>query len=97
MIGRMSSHQIHQSGLDVILDAQTRLSRTQEELASGKRLLTPADDPVAAAQIQSIRSELTRIETLQSNVTRAARRVFDQRQPDQRVLYGAAVSPARAP
>lgn len=72
MIGRMSSHQIHQSGLDVILDAQKRLSRTQEELASGKRLLTPADDPVAAAQIQSIRSELTRIETLQSNVTRAA-------------------------
>lgn len=72
MIGRMSSHQIHQSGLDVILDAQKRLSRTQEELASGKRLLTPADDPVAAAQIQGVRSELARIETLQSNVTRAA-------------------------
>lgn len=72
MIGRMSSDQIHQSGLDVILDAQKKLSRTQEELASGKRLLTPADDPVATAQIQSIRSELSRIETMQSNISRAS-------------------------
>jgi flagellar hook-associated protein 3 FlgL len=68
----MSSDQIHQSGLDVILDAQKKLSRTQEELASGKRLLTPADDPVATAQIQSIRSELSRIETMQSNISRAS-------------------------
>lgn len=72
MIGRMSSLQIHQSGLDVILDAQARLSRTQEELASGKQMLNPADDPVAAAQIQNIRSELSRIETLQKNISFAS-------------------------
>lgn len=72
MIGRMSSHQIHQSGLDVILDAQKRLSRTQEELASGKKILAPSDNPVAASQIQNIRSELSRIETLQGNVAHAS-------------------------
>lgn len=72
MIGRMSSHQIHQSGLDVILDAQSRLSRTQEQLASGKNMLSPSDDPVATAQIQSIRSELSRIEALQSNIAYAS-------------------------
>ena len=71
MIGRMSSDQIHQSGLDVILDAQARLARTQEELASGKRILNPSDDPVASAQIQNIKSELTRIETLQKNISHA--------------------------
>ena len=71
MIGRMSSDQIHQSGLDVILDAQARLARTQEELASGKRILNPSDDPVASAQIQNIRSELTRIDTLQKNISHA--------------------------
>ena len=38
MIGRMSSMQL-QGSLDVILDAQARLQRTQEELASGKRVL----------------------------------------------------------
>lgn len=72
MIGRMSSDQIHQSGLDVILDAQARLARTQEELAAGKRILTPSDDPVASAQIHNIKSELTRIETLQKNIGHAA-------------------------
>ena len=45
MIGRMSSMQLHQGSLDVILDAQARLQRTQEELASGKRILSPVDDP----------------------------------------------------
>ena len=73
MIGRMSSDQIHQSGLDVILDAQARLARTQEVLASGKRILNPSDDPVASAQIQNIKSELTRIETLQKNISHATR------------------------
>ena len=67
MIGRMSSDQIHQSSLDVILDAQARLQRTQEELASGKRIQTPADDPVASAQILKSRSELARIESYQRN------------------------------
>lgn len=71
MIGRMSSNQIHQSGLDVILDAQARLARTQEELASGKRILNPSDDPVASARIHNIKSELTRIDTLQKNISHA--------------------------
>ena len=71
MIGRMSSQQIHQSSLDVILDAQARLQRTQEELATGKRLLNPSDDPVATSQIMTIRSELSRIETLQKNANHA--------------------------
>ena len=72
MIGRMSSDQIHQSGLDVILDAQARLARTQEELASGKRILNPSDDPVATAQIAEIRSSLARTEAYQRNLNYAS-------------------------
>lgn len=68
MIGRMSSMQFNQSSLDALLDAQARLQRTQEELASGKRLLNPSDDPVAAAHLVSLRSELSRIETYQRNI-----------------------------
>lgn len=71
MIGRMSSNQIHQSSLDVILDAQARLQRTQEQLATGKQLLNPSDDPIATSQIMTIRSELSRIETLQKNANHA--------------------------
>ena len=72
MINRMSSSQIHVSSLDVILDAQAKLQRTQEEMASGKRILNPSDDPVASSQIMQIQSELARIETLQSNANLAA-------------------------
>ena len=71
MIGRMSTDQIHMSSLDVILDAQARLQRTQEELATGKRFLSPSDDPVAAAQIVEIRSDLARMETYQRNLDSA--------------------------
>lgn len=67
MIGRLSSAQLHQGSLDVILDAQARLQRTQEELASGKRILSPSDDPVSTARISVIQSELSRIETYQRN------------------------------
>lgn len=71
MIGRISSAQIYEGGLSAILDAQTALSRTQNQLATGKRLLTSADDPAAATQILKIRSELDRIDSLQQNAARA--------------------------
>ena len=73
MISRMSSNQIHMGSLEVILDAQAKLQRTQEEMASGKRLLKPSDDPVATAQIMQIRTELSRIETLQTNINSVSR------------------------
>ena len=55
MIGRMSSAQMHQGSLNVIFDAQARLQKTQEALATGKRVNSAADDPVAAAQITAAR------------------------------------------
>lgn len=51
---RISTGQIHQFGLDAILERQSRLSYTQNQVATGKRILTAADDPVAAAGIQSL-------------------------------------------
>ena len=71
MIGRMSSIQLHQGSLDVILDAQARLQRTQEELASGTNILTPSDDPVSSARIMAVQSELSRIESYQRNADTA--------------------------
>lgn len=71
MINRMSTNQVHLSSLNVILEAQARLQRTQEELASGKRILSPSDDAVATAQIMQIQSELSRVETFQRNISTA--------------------------
>jgi hypothetical protein len=47
----MSSAQMHQGSLNVIFDAQARLQKTQEALATGKKINEASDDPVASAQI----------------------------------------------
>ena len=71
MIGRMSSAQMHQGSLNVIFDAQARLQKTQEALATGKKINDASDDPVASAQITAVRAELSRLEVMQKNVNTA--------------------------
>jgi len=46
---RLSTSQIYNNGLNGILDQQSLLARLQQQLSSGKRLLSPADDPLAAS------------------------------------------------
>jgi len=46
---RLSTSLIYQNGLNGILKQESTLSRLQEQLASGRRVLTPADDPLAAS------------------------------------------------
>ena len=71
MIGRISSVQIYRSGLESILEAQARLTRVQEQVATGKRILTPSDDPGAAAEIIRLRSELNQVGAYQRNADQA--------------------------
>ena len=46
---RLSTSLIYQNGLNGILKQEATLSRLQEQLASGRRVLSPADDPLAAS------------------------------------------------
>jgi len=48
---RVSSQQIYQQALRGLLDQQAAVTRKQAQMASGERLLSPADDPAAAARI----------------------------------------------
>jgi flagellar hook-associated protein 3 FlgL len=48
---RVSTPQLHRSSVNAILDQQAQSSRTQQQLATGKRLLAPSDDPAASAKI----------------------------------------------
>jgi flagellar hook-associated protein 3 FlgL len=68
MIGRISTFQFNQNGMASILDAQQRVSRLQEQIGTGKRVLTPSDDPAAAAQLLNLKSELARVESQQKNI-----------------------------
>lgn len=60
---RISTQLLFETGANRIGDLQNRLQKTQEQIASGRRILTPSDDPVAATralditQTQSINSQ----------------------------------------
>jgi len=45
---------MHQTAVSAMLRQQAELSKTQAQVASGKRVQTPADDPVAAVQLQDL-------------------------------------------
>ena len=48
---RLSSSQIYQQGVNAILNKQSELAKTQLQLATGKRVLAPSDDPTASTRI----------------------------------------------
>lgn len=47
---RITTQLLYQSAVGRLNDQQSALLRTQQEIATGRRIVTPADDPVAAAQ-----------------------------------------------
>jgi len=48
---RISTSQIFGAGSSSIMDGQSALYKTQNQLSTGRRFLTPQDDPVAASQV----------------------------------------------
>lgn len=46
---RLSTNIIHEQGVNSILKQQEALLHVQQQVSTGRRVLTPADDPVAAA------------------------------------------------
>lgn len=47
---RISTHTLFESGGTRITELQSNMVRTQQQLASGRRILAPSDDPVGAAR-----------------------------------------------
>ncbi len=68
---RISTSQIYSIADIGMRDAQVAVEKTHEQLSSGKRVLSPADDPVAATSILSINQELSRTEQFKKNIDAA--------------------------
>lgn len=47
---RISTSMIYEGGGSRISDLQSSLNRTQQQIASGRKILTPADDPIGSAR-----------------------------------------------
>ena len=68
---RISSIEQFQQGIDSILDQQARLNRTQQQLATGKNILSPSDDPAGATQLLNLSSLKAKNEQYDRNVLMA--------------------------
>ncbi len=75
MTTRVSTAGMHDAAIQQILSQQAKLSHTQAQVASGKRVQTPADDPVAATQIMDITRARAQIEQFGRNSVAATNRL----------------------
>ena len=51
---RVSTNTIYETGTNLMLQQQEALVKTQQQLSTGRRILAPSDDPIAAAQALNI-------------------------------------------
>lgn len=72
---RLSTEQMFRSGSDVMQRAQSDLNRTGMQLSTGKRILTPSDDPAGATQAAQFRHIIQNIEQYQRNADLAQPRL----------------------
>lgn len=68
---RISSSMIYELGVSAIQNRTAELVKTQQQLAAGRRVLAPSDDPVATAQSLEISQSLSVTQQYQANITRA--------------------------
>jgi flagellar hook-associated protein 3 FlgL len=68
---RISTSQIFRQGVDAMLEKQRELSRTELQVATGKRILTPSDDPSASVRILDLQESQKRLAQYQRNADAA--------------------------
>ena len=64
---RISTQTFYARSLSAMLDQQSALSRIQNQVATGKRVNTPADDPIAAVHILELERAQAESEQYQKN------------------------------
>lgn len=72
---RLSTIQIFQSGINGILDSQSRVFDTEKQLASGKRFTSPSEDPYGATQVLGLDAALRTTEQYLRNSDMAEARL----------------------
>lgn len=72
---RISTPQIFQSGLSAMQSAQAKLNHTRLQMATGRRILTPSDDPGGAAQSVQLDASIKTTKQYQRNADYAQPRL----------------------
>jgi flagellar hook-associated protein 3 FlgL len=77
---RISTAGFHQATIDAINARYSELVTTQNQLSSGKRVQSPADDPAAAVHIQDLQKALSESQQFEKNATMATNRLSYEEQ-----------------
>jgi flagellar hook-associated protein 3 FlgL len=77
---RIATSAIYQMKVQALLDQQAALAKTQSQIATGLRVQTPADDPVAAAQLQDLARAQAQEEQFAKNSTAVTGRLQTEEQ-----------------
>ncbi len=72
---RVSTSYIQRSGLQQILDLQTKVANTQNQIGLGTKIINPSDDPSVASRILDLNEAITRIDQLDRNADFATQRL----------------------
>ena len=71
MVMRISSLQAFNNGVGGLGRNYSNVIRTQEQISSGNRILTPADDPVASVRLMQLEQQASMLGQYKSNLTAA--------------------------
>jgi flagellar hook-associated protein 3 FlgL len=72
---RISTAGIHNAALGQMMAKSAALAKTQNQIAAGTRILTPADDPIGAAQALELDRSLAESQQQAKNTTAATNRL----------------------
>ena len=72
---RISTAGMHHNALTAMLQQQSSLSKIQNQIATGRRVQTPADDPVAAVHILELSRALQESQQFKANSDVATNRL----------------------
>ncbi len=75
---RISTIQAFNAGVKGITNNYANVTRTQEQISSGKRLLTPADDPVASVRLLQLGQQQAKLSQFDANLTAATNSLTQQ-------------------
>ncbi len=75
---RVSTFGSFQNGLSLMQRLQSSLDQTQRQISSGRRILTPSDDPVASARAIGIRESIARLDQFDRNANIATNRLAQE-------------------
>lgn len=69
MVDRVSTYWSFQRPVNDMLRLQANLNKTSEQIATGKKMLSPADDPVGAARVLQLDQEIALLDQYERNIT----------------------------